>query len=70
MFLPFLTVKMPKISRSLVENRSIDKSPQEKTVGRNTEVEYSGSKIKTAGVKGPTLAKLEKVAALNGMIIF
>jgi len=38
----------------------------EKTIGRNTEVEYSGSKIKTAGVQGPTLAKLEKVATSVG----
>ena len=38
----------------------------EKTVGRNKEIEFNGSKIKTAGVSGPTLAKLEKVASSVG----
>tara|TARA_Y100000004_G_C8951534_1_gene428741 strand:+ start:1581 stop:2507 length:927 start_codon:yes stop_codon:yes gene_type:complete len=38
----------------------------EKQVGRTKDIEFKGSQIKTAGVSGATLAKLEKVTASVG----
>jgi len=42
------------------------KKQLEQTIGRTTKTEFKGSEVITAGVKGPTLAKLEKVSVHVG----